>query len=226
MGIEYTMLMQGSKNYFEKSVDPLFNHYTPLFEELEWVQSSSKMKCSKALFIDKKISNNAAGFLANFVLGTVIFVAGWSSTKLLDHFFKDKLLNKTDELSKHLQEIFNLEKDKSIEIRHVVWFEDTDLTIVIRLIVNGNQQENNKKLLLQAHKNSIDWINNHGKNAPVHSYLVKNGYCNLEPILYESLYEMDAKEGGKKLKKRIKKFQFSNNDLIALKSKLKEDNEK
>lgn len=219
--IEYTMLMQGSKDYFEKSIDPLFSHYKPLFDEQGWVQSSEKMKCSKALFIDTKTSNSATGFLANFVLGSVIFVAGWSSTKLLDHFFKEKLLSKTNDLAKLLQKTFDLKKDKSIEIRHVVWFEDIDLAIVIRLLLSEDSKgHDNSNLLLQAHRSSIDWINNYGKGAPVHSYLIINGSCNLEPAFYQSIHDMDKSEGSLKLEKKIKKFQMSNNDLLALKSKL------
>lgn len=220
MAIEYTMLMQGSKNYFDKTIDPLFDHYKPLFDELDWVDSSEKMKASDALFIDRKVSNDATGFLASFVLGTVLFATGWSATKLLDHFVKDKLIAKTGEFAKFLQTTFNLQDGKSIEIRHVVWFEDIDLVIAIRLIVKGDEDMKNQDLLLQAHRNSIDWVNRHGKNAPVHSYLIQDGSCNLEPTLYESLHQMDATEGAEEFQKKIKSFHVPTDELLALKSKL------
>jgi len=61
---------------------------------------------------------------------------------------------------------------------------------------------------------------NNGKSSPLHSYLIQNGSCNLEPVLYNSLREMDSKEGMKKIKKKQKQFQVSSNDVLVLNSKL------
>jgi hypothetical protein len=81
-----------------------------------------------------------------------------------------------------------------------------ELGVILRLRAKEKDINKYENTLLQAHRNASAWVNANGKQAPIHAYLIENGKCNLEPMLYHSLEQMDeivAKENSKRI---IKKF--------------------
>lgn len=202
----YTIMLGGSQPYLKDAIEPIFSNLKPAIESQGWEQSSEEMETQPALFVDRELKAHGT-IVTTLVYGAVFFVASWAGNKVLDQFFTEKLQEISNKVASVLLKKFNLNSNKIIEVRHIVWYKDIELAIVLRMkIKNENQIKENSNALIQAHRNASSWFEANGKQAPVHCYIIKDGKSNIEPLLYQSIQEMDDIEGCANFEKRVKEF--------------------
>ena len=208
--IQYTIMLGGSQPYLKDAIETIYSNLQPVIESQGWEQSSEEMETQPALFVDRELK--AHGTIVTSLVYGAIFIASWAGNKVLDQFFTDELQKISNKVASILLKRFNLKAHKLIEVRHIVWYKDIELAVVIRMKVNNEKQiKENSNALIQAHRNASSWFKANGKQAPVHCYIIENGKSNIEPILYQSIQEMDDIEGRANFEKRVKEFREKNN---------------
>jgi len=210
MGIEYTLLIGGRNPLFREAIDHVCGDFNSIFEDEGWEQNKQRLESHPALYIDPHPKADAG--VAALIVGVAVFVAGWASEKILDQFFEKKLRDGVSNLINAILKKCDLNENQSIEFRHIVWYEDLELAVIIQLMVsNEDQLRENEQVLLQAHRNASSWVESHGKKSPVHSYVIESGKCNLEPALYNSLSEIDSIEANVSHEQLLKEFRIKSN---------------
>ena len=201
--IRYAYLLKGQNSYMRAAIDAIGAELDPLLSTSDWEESSDALKAKRALQIDTRPTMDA-GVISVLGIGLVLFVGNWAGNKLLDELYEQKL---KEPVGKVLDKIFrekNVPENKSIEYQQLVSFDDIGVTILIRVPI-GSRGEIKEALdsVLCVHKIAADWINEHGKSAEIHCYLLKDGSCNLEPMLYSSLAEIQVEERTKVIREMM-----------------------
>ena len=157
----------------------------------------------QSLYMDTRPKADA-GTVSGVVIGISLFVSAWAGKKVLDEFYEIKLRPKLVQLFSRILRKSDFPQGKGLEYQQLVTFEDLGLTVVIRLLLNKeNEIEESPNLLLSIHKLAADWIDKNGKKAPIHCYVVENGKSNIKPLFYSSLGEIKKEEREKVLRKVI-----------------------
>lgn len=201
MNITYTYFVGGQNPYMRAAIDAIGSELDPVLANTDWKESSEAMKTNKALYLNTRPTMDA-GIVSGVAIGLCLFVGGWAGNKLLDEIYENKL---REPLSRLLGAAFrktNLPPNKRLEYQHVVTFEDIGLTILVRLLLNHeNEVPESLNQMTHVHKLASDWIEKKGKGAPIHCYVVSDGKCNVEPLFYNSLEEVKHEERDRVIRK-------------------------
>lgn len=189
------------------AIDTIGSELEPVLADSDWQESSEPMKANKALYIDTRPTMDA-GLVTGAIIGLCVFVGAWAGNKLLDEIYEEKL---KEPLHRLLSEAFNkanFPSNKRLEYQHVVTFNDIGLTILVRLLLN-DKSEITESLgqMMHVHKLASEWIENNGKGAPIHCYVISDGKCNIEPRFYNSLDEVKREEREQVIKKIMGKHE-------------------
>lgn len=202
--IKYTYLLKGQNTFMKIALNAIDSELHPILTATDWEESSEDLKSSKALNINMH-PTMAAGSISILGIGLVLFVGNWGGNKLLDEIYESTLKEPVTNLLNKIFSESKIPKNKLIEYQQLVTFEDLDLTILIRLPVK-RKEEISQSLgkLINIHKLAAEWINTNGRGAAIHCYLVENGTCNIEPVFYDSLEQIEQ-EGKTQVIRKIMK---------------------
>ncbi|EJL6794173.1 hypothetical protein RV040_004949 [Vibrio alginolyticus] len=143
--------------------------------------------------IDQRVYADA-GFTNEVLVGICVFFSTWMGNKILDELY-DKSLKFS---FKRFTQAFRADKrcaENQISLLACTYFSDLDLTVAIRLTSrNKLEEEQRDSLFEQAHLNAAQFISENGKQAPVHYYHIQNGTLNLEPLLKESIEQIQREK--------------------------------
>lgn len=192
--ITYTYFVGGQTPYMHAAIDAIGSELDPVLANTDWEESSEPMKSNKTLYLNTRPTADA-GIVSGMAIGLCLFVGGWAGNKLLDEIYEEKL---REPLSRMLGKAFKKAKlppNKRLEYQHVVTFKDIDVTILVRLLLNHeNDIPESLGQMTHVHKLASEWVENKGKGAPIHCYVISDGKCNLEPLFYNSLEEVKHEE--------------------------------
>ena len=201
--IKYTFYVGGQNPFLRIGIDIFGEEIKPLFDASNWEYSRDLMKNKQTLYIDTRPTADA-GTISGVVFGVSLFVSAWTGGKILDEFYDSKLRPAIVQLLSKMFKRSKFPQGKGIEYQQLVTFEDLGLTVVIRLLLKDeNEIEESLKLFLPVHRSAAEWIEENGRKAPIHCYIVENGKSNIEPLFYGSLEEIKKEERNKVLKKVI-----------------------
>lgn len=199
--ITYTYFIGGQNPYMRAAIDAIGSELDPVLANTDWEESSEPMKSNKALYLNTRPTMDA-GIVSGVAIGLCLFIGGWAGNKLLDEIYEEKL---REPLFRLLGEAFrkaNLPPNKRLEYQHVVTFEDIGLTILVRLLLNHeNEIPESLNQMTHVHKLATEWIEKKGKGAPIHCYVISDGKCNVEPLFYSSLEEVKREERDRVIRK-------------------------
>jgi hypothetical protein len=208
LNIRYTLLLGGRNPFFRNAIDPLHELFKPTLVDEGWeIIDGDDVDAVPALHISRQITADAT-VVATLVVGVIVFISSWAGEKILDRFFEKKLQKAVNNLLSKIDRGSNFSEDQVIEYQHVVWYEDIELGVVLRLRVKNSDTEKYNDALLQAHRCASSWINSQGRQAPIHAYIIEDGKCNLEPKLYQSLQHMEDEERRENRRRIVSEFKL------------------
>lgn len=178
---------QGSSELLRAAADAQDEVMAPFFSDESWKFAPNYFKEIPALSLDQR--PKALGGLE--IVGLVIgFIGSCFAKKIFDEIY-DKTLKRP--IANQLDHIFNkinLPVGKAIEYRDVIYLEDIDLIVVIRVLADKEVNQALQLQLMQAHRVAHSYIELHGRKAPIHCHEITNGLISAEPELYNSLEEI------------------------------------
>lgn len=159
--------------------------------ENDWEESTKHFTSKEVLYVEPRFTAHAG----LTILGTVLaFVATCFAKKVFDEFY-DRLLKRpvgayVDALLEKLQ----LQEDKLLEFRDVVYFDDLEMAIVIRLLTKTPGASRIDADLIKAHRLAYTYLAKNGRMAPIHCHRILDGKVDAEPALLLSLEHLQHED--------------------------------
>ena len=79
---------------------------------------------------------------------------------------------------------------KTFEYRDVIYLEDIDLVVVVRVLADRETTRELQMQVIQAHRVAHSYIEQHGRKAPIHCHKIAEGLVSLEPEFFSTLEEI------------------------------------
>lgn len=191
MKTTYTFALEGNSRFISEVTTIRENLLEPLLEGEEWEYSSMSFQTIPSLRLD--LRPKAFGGLE--VAGTVILFLGTCFAKKVFDEFYDRLLKRpvgvmVDTIIKNVK----LPDHAYLEYRDIVYFEDIDTSVVIRLLLKTTEGIDIDSLLLEGHKAAHQYLEAHGKKAQIHCHKIVDGKLDIHPAFFTSLDHIKARD--------------------------------
>jgi hypothetical protein len=176
----YCYLSAGNSQFIRAVAGALDGTLDTFFVESDWRQDRDLPRRMAPMLADLEGKPQALGGWE--VAGAfAIFMASCFGKKIFDEFY-DRLLKRP--LGPFIDRLCaELPNGKAVEIQDVVYLEDIDLTVVISATATPNTANEAAALFLQAHRVAHAYIEQNGRQAPVHQHTIIDGRINLQPEL-------------------------------------------
>ena len=194
--------MLGGRNPFmHKAAEAIGDVLEPHLDSLNWVNSVEILKTKKSLKHNTRPMADA-GIVSVVSIGLCIFLVQWAGGKVLDEIYEEKLKDPLFNTLQSALKKMGLSSDQRLEYQHIVSFDDIDTTIVIRLLLNDEEElKVSLDQLKYAHNLANKWLEQDDRKPPLICYEIQDGKCTLEPILYDSLEDIRKVERDKVIRK-------------------------
>lgn len=190
--LSYRVLMGGKLNQIRRFIDAFDDELRPHFEAVGIKEAEDNVVEREELTFEQPITADAG--TSSAVLGIVLFALAWPTQKILDEIFEDKFREKLRKLITKARENIPLNRKEKVEYRSVLCSPEGYPTVVVRMFVGESDTVSDLAGNIKiGHQNADSWIKNNGKQAEIHCYTIQNGQCNLEPILFNNIKELDEK---------------------------------
>ncbi|TOZ82411.1 hypothetical protein [Vibrio parahaemolyticus] len=190
MKFEYSYFTDGKTHFRPSVLSALGDSFEPLFEtngnqhNAEPFTSVPQMKVNTRTVMDANVASE-------ITIGVCAFVGGWGGGKILDELYdsylKPGFLNVVDKLKNE----HSLNTSVVVDLYSVTNFEDLNTAVVIRLTSTLELLDEDKNKLFKESLNSAkEYIDRNGVKSPVHYYHINNGAMNVEPMLKNSIEQI------------------------------------
>jgi hypothetical protein len=191
MNTHYAFVIKGDANLF-RAMAFLLDEPVDSYLDCDWNKNPEYFKNIPALDYDTRVT---AAFTGLEVIGGLsMFIGSCFAKKNFDEVYERTAKRR---IANFLDKFFvkgNFQDDAKLEYRDVIYFEDIELVIVIRVLVERNTTTEIEKLLLQAHRIAHTFVEQAGKKAPIHCHLIENGQVNVEPELFNHLEHIERSD--------------------------------
>ncbi|EJB5293958.1 hypothetical protein G6329_17335 [Vibrio cholerae] len=193
MKFKYCILVGGNSSHIRIAADIVEQSIAADFEPMGGEFDTEILSHTPSLNIDKKLYADA-GYAGEVVVGICVFCSTWLGNKLLDELY-DKGIKSS---FKRFVDAFYSNKrcvKNKIDLFACTHFADIDLTVVIRLTTTESLTlEQRDRLFRHANVIAARFIDENGKLAPVHYYHVQSESINIQPMLRESLEQIQCEK--------------------------------
>ncbi|WP_338802736.1 hypothetical protein V9L13_13345 [Pseudomonas sp. RSB 5.4] len=191
MKTTYTFALEGHSRFISEVTTIRENYLDPMLESEDWDYSSKSFQDIPSLRLDFR--PKALGGLE--IAGTVILFLGTCFAKKVFDEFYDRLLKRpvgamVDTIIKKVK----LPDHAYLEYRDIVYFEDIDTSVVIRLLLKTTEGIDVDSLLLEGHKAAHHYLEAHGKKAQIHCHKIVDGKLDVNPSFFTSLDHIKASD--------------------------------
>lgn len=156
----------------------------PFFETDDWHYDRKYFEAIPALYRRKQVTALAGLEVALVVM---CFIGTCFAKKIFDEVYERTLKRPIGVQLDRLFKKVEVPVGKIIEYRDVIYFEDIDLVVVIRAIATKETTDNLQSHVMQAHRVAHSYIEQHGRQAPIHCHKISDGQIDVEPELFHTL---------------------------------------
>lgn len=196
---QYYLYMGGQQHFLRAAAEIRAELLEPSMETEGWEYTKEFLATRREL----KLNTQPTACATTTALGVVgVFLLGYLSEKVSDEFYERIGKRPVGRLVGALLEKFGIPERKHLEYRDIVCFNDSDVIVVIRLLVTENVPMDVDKSLSITHSIALRFLVENGKKAPVHCYKIVNGKIPNEPEFYLSLDHIDNEESAQVRKAR------------------------
>lgn len=184
---KYTFGLHGQSHFMRAAIEVLEPLENCLLNSGDWEQSTEYFNNIPSLF--EESSPTALSGL-EIIGGVMAFTATCFAKKVFDEFYERLLKRPVGAYIDGLLEKLNIPDTKLLEFRDVVYFEDLDVAIVIRILTRTPEAHSIDNKLLEMHCIAHQYLSKNGKKAPIHCHRVVEGKVNAQPEFFMSLKDL------------------------------------
>lgn len=185
--------LEGQQHFLRAAVDALESIERAL-KDSDWEESPESFKNNPTLY---KYQAPTALSGIEIVGGVAFFTATYFGKKVFDEFYDRLLKRSVGACIDTLLEKISFQGNKLLEFRDVVYFEDLDVAVVVRILTRTQGAKVIDEQLLEAHRLAHAYLSKNGKKAPIHCHRVVEGKVDPEPQLFISIESMRNEEKAK-----------------------------
>ena len=183
----YSFGIEGSQHLLRSACEVQEETIEPFFESEGWQYDPKYFQRIPALY--QRRQPTALGGLE--IAGVVVcFLGTCFAKKIFDEVFERTLKRPIGaQLDKLFQRV-EVPIGKVFEYRDVIYLEDIDLVVVIRVIANRDCGQEIQRQVMQAHRVAHHYIEQQGRKGPIHCHMIVEGRIALEPALFSTLEDI------------------------------------
>lgn len=187
---KYMFGLEGQQHFSCAAIDALETIQRAL-QDGDWEESPEFFKNNPTLY-----KHQAPTALSGIEIagGLAFFTAACFGTKVFDEFYDRLLKRPVGACIDTLLEKIKFQGNKLLEFRDVVYFEDLDVAVVVRVLTRTQGAKVIDEDLLEAHRLAHAYLSKNGKKAPIHCHRVVEGKVDPEPQLFISIESMRNEE--------------------------------
>lgn len=187
---KYMFGLEGQLHFLRAAID-VIEPIDRTLKEDGWEESPESFKSNPTLY--KRQAPTAFSGI-EIVGGLVLFTATCFGKKVFDEFYDRLLKRPVGECIDALLEKTSIQENKLLEFRDVVYFEDLDVAVVVRILTRTQGAAIMDEQLLEAHRLAHEYLVKNGKKAPIHCHRVVEGKVDPEPQFFISIESMRNEE--------------------------------
>ena len=187
---KYMFGLEGQQHFLRAAIDAL-EPIERALKDSDWEESPEFFKNNPTLY--KHQAPTALSGI-EIVGGLAFFTATCFGKKVFDEFYDRLLKRPVGACIDTLLEKINFQGNKLLEFRDVVYFEDLDVAVVVRVLTKTQGAKVIDEQLLEAHRLAHAYLSKNGKKAPIHCHRVVEGKVDPEPQLFISIESMRNEE--------------------------------
>jgi hypothetical protein len=184
----YAFAVEGNSSFLRAAAESQAEVIEPFFETPDWEYAPRYFESLPA-FAQKRAPTALGGLEVFGVF--IIFTASCFGKKIFDEIYERTLKRP---VAAQLDIFFSkvtVPAGKVIEYRDIVYFEDMDLAIVVRAMVDREKIAEIQPQLMLAHDVARAFVERRGRLAAIHCHTLMDGNVSIEPKLFSSLHEMN-----------------------------------
>jgi hypothetical protein len=172
--------VEGQLDFMGAAIDTL----EPLEQSLgenDWEESSEYFRNNPVLY--RRTSPTALAGL-EVIVAVSIFTATCFATKIADEFYERLLKRPVGACIEALLEKIALPAGRLLEFRDIVYFEDFDVAVVVRILTKKADKQIIDTQLIEVHRIAYDYLSRNGRKAPIHCHRVLEGKVDAAPEFF------------------------------------------
>ncbi|HEU4777487.1 MAG TPA: hypothetical protein VFS95_11725 [Telluria sp.] len=166
------------------AIDALEETLEPFFQTDGWQYDQKYFEAVPALYRRTQPIALGGGEVVLVVMG---FLGTCFAKKIFDEVYERTLKRPIGAQLDRLFKKVEVPVGKVIEYRDVIYFEDIDLVVVIRAIATKEATVDLQSQVMLAHRVAHSYIEQHGRQAPIHCHTILDGQIAIEPELFLTL---------------------------------------
>lgn len=183
----YTFGHQGQSHFLRPALDIQAAVVEPFFASEGWQYDRDYFARIPALY--QSSQPTALGGME--VAGVVMcFIASCFAKKIFDEVYERTLKRPIGAQLDKLLNTIEIPEGKTVEYRDIIYLEDIDLVVVIRAMANKDCGVTVQEQVMQAHRVAHAYIEQHGREAPIHCHTIVEGSVTIKPKLFSTLDEI------------------------------------
>lgn len=180
----YTFGIEGSSRLIRAAADAQDETVAPFFDTDGWQHDLKYFEAVPALHQRRQLTALGGSEVALVVMG---FIGSCFAKKIFDEVYERTLKRPIGAQMDNLFKKIELPVRKVIEYRDVIYLEDIDLVVVIRTLATKETTADLQSQVMQAHRVAHSFIEQHGRQAPIHCHNISDGQIAIEPQLFRTL---------------------------------------
>lgn len=187
---KYTFGVEGQTHFMRIAIEALEPLEVALREN-DWEESTEYFTTNPVLY--KKPGPTALSGL-EIVGGVMAFTATCFAKKVFDEFYDRLMKRPVGAYVDALLEKLTIQDNKLLEFRDVVYFDDLDVAVVVRILTRTPGAQKIDAQLLEAHRIAHQYLSKNGRKAPIHCHRVLDGKVDAEPALFLSIEHLQNED--------------------------------
>jgi hypothetical protein len=190
MHVKYCFGLDGSAPFMRPAADAL-EVLQPFFESDEWEYAPEYFTSAPALYLNRSPQAMSGLEVFGVIFG---FIGTCFAKKLFDEVYERTLKRP---IGAYLDSFFQkatVPEGKAVEYRDVIYFEDLDLAVVIRVIATKETTAQVQTQVMHGHRVAHAYIETHGRSAPIHCHKIIDGQVSVDPEFFQNLEEIKRQD--------------------------------
>ncbi|AVT04640.1 hypothetical protein [Paracidovorax avenae] len=183
----YTFGHEGQNHFLRPAIEIQGAVIEPFFENDGWQYDNDYFVRIPALYQSRRPTALGGFEIAGVVM---CFIGTCFAKKIFDEIYERTLKRPIGAQLDKLLATVQIPPGKNVEYRDIIYFEDIDLVVVIRAIATKDCGADVQRHVMQAHRLAHEYIEQHGRKAPIHCHKIVNGHVAIEPELFNTLEEI------------------------------------
>lgn len=188
---KFTFGLEGSAHFMRVAIEAIEPLEASLHES-DWEEASPEYFTTNPVLHKKSGPTAMSGI--EIVGGIVFFTATYFVTKVFDEFYVRLMKRPVGACVDAVLEKLNIQDTKLLEFRDVVYFNDLDVAVVIRILTRTQGEQNIDTQLLEAHRIAHQYLSINGRKAPIHCHRILDGKVDPEPVFFLSMEQLQNED--------------------------------